>query len=245
MKTEAQNNDRVVRFWKTLNIVYERLLLLVLILILLIVSWCMYDNIYILTNTLDDSIKQYKPGRNNGLSADGDNPVLDEMVAWITIDGTNIDYPIMQTSDNLKYLNTDPFGKYSLSGSIYLDYRCSPDFSDSYSLIYGHHMEYGRMFGALDDFLDEKYFSNHRTGSLIIGTNAENTYDLEVFASMAANAKDKAIFGVKQDEIRSFISGHAQIYTHDSPERILGLSTCAEGNSLTRIVVFCYIKEAA
>ncbi|MBR1845920.1 MAG: class B sortase, partial [Oscillospiraceae bacterium] len=63
----------------------------------------------------------------------------------------------MQGETNGKYLNTDPYGEYSLSGSIFLDSRNAGDFSDSYSLVYGHHMADGMMFGALDAFFDEGY----------------------------------------------------------------------------------------
>ena len=79
------------------------------------------------------------------------------MVGWIVVDDTNIDYPVMQGYDNSQYLNLDPYGEYSLSGSIFLDSRNSSDFTDPYSIIYGHHMEYGKMFGAIDDYLDDQY----------------------------------------------------------------------------------------
>ena len=230
------------KFWKTLNSLYERLLIFVLIIVLLIVAYCMYDAWYLYEHTLDDSILKYKPD----VSSDGaeDSPITDDMVAWITIDDTNIDYPVMQGSDNVKYLNTDPFGEYSLSGSIFLDSRNAPDFTDSYSLIYGHHMEYGKMFGALDDFLNRDYLESHTSGTLMIGKNAEKTFSLEVFACMETNAAEEIAFtpGVSA-EIRQYIKDHAKIYKTERSERIIGLSTCAEGDTVGRIIVFCYILE--
>ena len=224
-----------------MNILYERLLLIVLVMILLIVMWCMYDNYYVYIHTMNDSILKYKPGQSQ--TAPEDSPISDDMVAWLTIDGTNIDYPVMQGTDNLKYLNTDPFGNYALSGSIFLDSRNSPDFTDDYSLVYGHHMEYGKMFGALDDFLDQSYLDQHSAGTLIIGKNAEKIYGLEVFASMSANAKDETVFDPGQGDIRKFIKNNSQIYVTDSDRRIIALSTCAEGNSMSRTLVFCYIVQ--
>lgn len=230
------------KLWKTLNLLYDRALMLVLVVILLIVAYCMYDNWYVYSHTLDDSILKYKPGV--GSIAPEDSPITDDMAAWLTIDGTNIDYPVMQGNDNVKYLNTDPFGNYSLSGSIFLDSGNSADFTDEYSLIYGHHMEYGKMFGALDDFLNRDYLESHTTGTLIIGKNAEKTYQLEVFASMKASARDEAVFDLsKSDEIRQFITDNAEVITTERSNRIIGLSTCAEGDSVTRVVVFCYIIE--
>lgn len=224
-----------------MNILYERLVLIALVLVLLIVMWCMYDNYYVYSHTLSDDIAKYKPVPNAVVQED--SPISDDMVAWITIDGTNIDYPVMQYSDNVKYLNTDPYGNYSLSGSIYLDSRNSPDFSDDYSLIYGHHMEYGKMFGALDDFLDASYLSQHTSGTLIIGKNAEMTFDLEVFASMRASAKDEAVFDPGKGDVRQFIKNNSIVYTAESDRRIIALSTCAEGDSVSRTLVFCYITQ--
>ncbi len=224
-----------------MNILYERLVLIVLVLVLLVVMWCMYDNYYVYSHTLSNDLSRYKPGQGN--AANEEPPISDDMVAWITIDGTNIDYPVMQGKDNVKYLNTDPFGMYSLSGSIFLDSRNAPDFTDDYSLVYGHHMEYGRMFGALDDFLDKPYLNSHSSGTLIIGKNAEKTYGLTVFASMKASAKDEAVFDPGEGDIRQFIKEHCETYAADTGQRILALSTCAEGDSVTRTLVFCYIND--
>lgn len=222
-----------------MNILYERLVMIVLVLVLLVVMWCMYDNYYVYSHTLDNDIAKYKPGQTD--AAPEDSPISDDMVAWITIDGTNIDYPVMQGDDNVKYLNTDPFGNYSLSGSIFLDSRNAPDFSDDYSLVYGHHMEYGKMFGALDDFLDTSYLNNHSSGTLIVGKDAEKTCGLTVFAAMRVSAKDEAVFDPGKGDIRQFIKEHCETYTADTGQRILALSTCAEGDSVTRTLVFCYI----
>lgn len=55
----------------------------------------------------------------------------------------------MQGEDNMEYLNKDPYGDYSLSGSIYMDSRNTSDMSDDYLLLYGHHMENDYMFGSI------------------------------------------------------------------------------------------------
>ncbi len=225
-----------------MNILYERILLIMFIIVFLIVMWCMYDNYYVYSHTINKSVLKYKPGQPYSVSPE-ESPILDEMAAWITIDGTNIDYPVMQAADNIKYLNTDPFGEYSLSGSIFLDCRNSPDLTDDYSIIYGHHMEYGVMFGALDDFLNEKYLASHRTGTLIIGKNAEKIYDIEVFASMRADAADKTVFDTASENVDAYIQNNADICLDDRSDRIIGLSTCAEDGASSRIIVFCYILE--
>lgn len=240
-----QNNSTLsVRFWKKMNILYERLLLIVLVLVLLIVLWCMYDNYYVFNHT-QDRISGYRPGTSQAAAAVGEKTITDDMVAWVTIDKTNIDYPVMQADDNVRYLNTDPFGDYSLAGSIFLDSRNSGDFSDDYSLVYGHHMEYGKMFGALDDFLDRGYLEKHRTGELIIGKDGDRTYGIEIFAAVKASARDEEVFDPMSDGIRQFIAENADVLIQDSyrDARIIGLSTCADGDASSRIIVFGYLTE--
>ena len=232
------------RLLKWLNELYGWLVIALFGFIMLIGLWQVYDNYYIFEHTIDSSITKYKPQPNQGGdTAPVSSPITDEMVGWITIDDTNIDYPVMQASDNSYFLNTDPFGEYSLTGSIFLDSRCSPDFSDSYSVIYGHHMDYGKMFGALDDFLSESYLKTHSTGTLTAGRNAEKTYKLQVFASAKANAREKTVFDIQQDKIRNYIRDNSIVFTEEKDYDIICLSTCADADSSLRIVVFCYVIE--
>lgn len=233
----------MIRLWKKLNELYGWFIILFFSFILFIGIWQCFDNYYIYNHALDDSIIEYKPKPNSvNETVLKESPITDEMVAWLTIDNTNIDYPVMQGTNNSHFLNTDPFGKYSLTGSIFLDTRSSSDFSDDYSVIYGHHMEYGKMFGALDDFLNEQYLKNHSIGTLMVGRNAENTYNLNVFAAMRVSAKEKTVFDMNNSEIRQFIHDNASVLLEEKTSRILALSTCADADSVTRIVVFCYIS---
>ena len=243
---QSKPNDFPRLFWKKANIVYERLLLIVLIILLLIVMYCIYDTWYVYDHATDKSLYRYKPSAETPDAVD-ESPITDDYVAWLTIDDTNIDYPVMQGTDNTKYLNLDPYGQYSLSGSIYLDSRNSKDFSDDYSLVYGHHMEYGKMFGALDDFLDESYLKAHTDGKLIVGRKTEAYWPLKVFASMRASAKDNLVFAPTENEgVKIYIEQNAEVYVEFpeySDKRILALSTCSEDDSAERILVFCYICD--
>ena len=233
----------MLKFWKRLNELYGWLLIAVFGFIMLIGLWQVYDNYYMFSHTMEKSVLRFKPDPTQPAAA-ADSPITSDMAGWITIDGTNIDYPVMQGKDNNAYLNTDPFGHYSLAGSIFLDSRSSSDFTDEYSVIYGHHMDYGRMFGALDEFLREPYLIQHAAGTLMVGRNAEKVYDLECFASMQVSAKEKIVFDMKQEQIRQFIRDNAAVLTHEDSSRILALSTCTDANSVTRVVVFCYIRDS-
>ena len=79
--------------------------------------------------------------------------------AWLTVYDTNIDYPVMQGSDDLYYAYHDIYKESSLTGAIYLAAGNSPDLSDNYNLIYGHHMDNKAMFGGLDLYREESYFA--------------------------------------------------------------------------------------
>ena len=74
----------------------------------------------------------------------------EDVIAYIYFPEANISYPIVQGSDNTKYLNTNIWGEYSANGSIFLDSTNTNDFSDTSSVIYGHHMRNGGMFGSLE-----------------------------------------------------------------------------------------------
>ena len=175
-----------------------------------------------------------------------DSPITDDMVAWITVDDTNIDYPVMQGDTNSEYLNLNPYGEYALSGSIFLDSRNSSDFTDDYSILYGHHMEYGNMFGALDDFLSQSYLDSHSTGTLIVGRNDVKEYKIGIFACVKVNAYDNnALDPDTLENITDMIHREAE-YINTSIEEsnhILALSTCTEPVSTNRLIVFAYIYE--
>ena len=86
-----------------------------------------------------------------------------DVCAWVTIDNTNIDYPVLQGATNLTYINTDVYGNFAMAGSIFLDSRSDRGFGDTYSLLYGHHMANGNMFGDLDKFEEETFFRKNKT----------------------------------------------------------------------------------
>ena len=230
------------RFWIRMNMIYERLMFFVFLIALLIVFYGLYDAWYVYNRAGDDSYLKYRPRPGQEIAEDA--PLTEDYVAWITIDDTNIDYPVMQGETNKKYLNLNPYGEYSLSGSIFLDSRNSADFSDEYSILYGHHMEYGKMFGALDDFLDEKYLKEHRTGTLLVERDGGKEHKLGVFACMKVNVKDKkALDPDTLENVEKLIKEEASfINTSIAKSRsILVLSTCIEPVSTNRLLVFCYV----
>ena len=119
-------------------------------------AYALWDNAQVYS-TADNVMSELlslkpKPGaqEDNGASFEELLAVNGDVCAWLTLDGTRIDYPILQGEDNLSYINTDVYGSFALAGSIFLDSRCDNTFHDAYALVYGHHMDNGRMFGDLD-----------------------------------------------------------------------------------------------
>lgn len=85
-----------------------------------------------------------------------------DCIGWLSIDGTNISYPIMHTpSDPQKYLRRNFYGKYSQSGVPFLDGRCG--LQSTNLIIYGHNMRNGTMFSDLKRYVDRDFLNAHRT----------------------------------------------------------------------------------
>lgn len=216
----------------------DKSILLVCIVLFLLGSYGLYDSYMVYQQATDNSILKYKPGYE--ADDETDKKITGNMVAWLTVDDTNIDYPVMQGEDNNEYLNKDPFGDYALSGSIFLDSRNDPEFKDYYSLIYGHHMEHGMMFGAIDEYLNEDYFNSHRTGSLVVG---KKTYKIRIFAVLECEATEESIFAsTENDNTLNYIKQHA-LFLDDTAlpkdnEKLLGLSTCKYPDTVDRTLIF-------
>ena len=221
-------------------------------------GYVLYHTFYTQNQAFNASwdVQQYKPP----IIADEteSNPDLSSVNpdyrAWLTMYGTNIDHPVVQGPDELYYASHDVFGEVSLSGSIYLSAGNTPDLSDQYNLIYGHHMDNGAMFGGLDEYLDEDYILAHKTGMLI---SPDTRYPLEVFAVILTDAYESQIYttGPQRtvDEILYFLThptDNTTVTYYDANAasqawKITALSTCASASTNGRLVVLCMTPESA
>ena len=84
-----------------------------------------------------------------------------DVVGWIKIPGTEIDYPVVQTEDNEFYLKHNLKKERSSRGSIFMDYRNSNDEKDHNTIIYGHNMKDGCMFAGLSAYKDRSFYADH------------------------------------------------------------------------------------
>lgn len=103
----------------------------------------------------------------------------ENVVGWITVEGTQIDYPILQSDNNIDYLTENFYGDESRAGSVFLDFRNDITSSNLNTVVYGHRMKDGSMFQHLTKFLDRDFFETHRTFEF---DTLYNSYEAEVFA---------------------------------------------------------------
>ena len=229
-------------------------------------SYVIYDTVSIQNNATSvwQKLLEYKPE----IIVDGETPlgpshmtdINPDYRAWLTVYDTSIDYPVVQGGDDLYYAAHDIYKNTSLSGAIYLAAGNSGDFSDSYSLIYGHHMDNGAMFGTLDNFMDGGYLAAHREGIIVTETAA---YDMTIFAVVSTDAYEDKIYNVgnRRDELLSFLGASpgedgrqpggvgvgTTVHFYDAPvaasaEKVLALSTCASAATSGRLVVFARLS---
>jgi len=112
-----------------------------------------------------------------------------DVVGWISIDGTGIDYPIVQGKDDKYYLDHLFTGEKGRAGCIFLDSENAADFSDPNSVIYGHYLNDGTMFSPLLKYKKQAYFDAHPTGQLL---TPEKTYQIHFFSGFVTNVRGKA-----------------------------------------------------
>lgn len=208
-------------------------------------TWRIYD-----AAGVDADLLRYKPTVNcedeNGFAELME--LNSDVCAWLTVEDTHIDYPIVRGTDNVRYVNTNVYGDFSLSGSIFLDWRNSRDFSDSYSLLYGHHMDGDVMFGELDYFLEEEYFDSHLEGILYL---PEQDCHIEFFACLQTDAYDSYIFNPgnlssqQTAELLRHIQENAEQYREsktDAQGTIIALSTCSDTSTNARTILFGWLS---
>lgn len=115
-----------------------------------------------------------------------------EVIGWLTVYGTNIDYPLLyHAEDNWYYLSHDALREYEASGSLYLDCKNHPNFTDFNNIIHGHHMARHKMFGDLDKFADEKFFEEHEFGNIYFN---ERDHGFQIIATILTDGYDSNIY---------------------------------------------------
>ncbi|MBP0986329.1 MAG: class B sortase, partial [Oscillospiraceae bacterium] len=108
----------------------------------------------------------YRQLQNIGADFAALGEINDEVVGWIQIPNTKINYPVAQSGDNSYYLRHMFNKEYNPGGGIFLDYRNSSNFSSKHSLMYGHPMNNGTMFTNITTYTTQSYYDGHTYGLL-------------------------------------------------------------------------------
>lgn len=115
--------------------------------------------------------------------------VNEDIVGWIYLEGTEINYPVVRGDDNSYYLNRLYDGTINGSGSIFMDFRNEPNFVDKNNILYGHSMNNGTMFTAIKRFKHQNYYDAHPYALLM---TPEKNYKIEFFSGYVANVEQDA-----------------------------------------------------
>lgn len=230
-----KRSDKV---WDILNGIWEKILGVFFVLVILLGIYITLDVLYVYRNSRSQ-VGWFKP---EIINAETLREISGDTVGWITLDETPIDYPIMQSDNNIDYLNKDPKGNYSLSGSIFMDFRCSSDFSDPYSLVYGHHMASHLMFGALDDYVDPAFAEKHQTGTL---HTANGEYPVQVLSYLITKTDCDEIFNPTDGFERvAYLKQHGVFFFEENETpHLLALTTCKDPATTDRTALILGIEK--
>lgn len=164
-----------------------------------------------------------------------------DIIGWISIEGTEISYPVVQGTDNDYYLKHTFEKNENAAGSIFVDYLNSKTFEDCNTVIYGHNMKNGSMFGLLS-----KYFQKQESlpGTYIWICTPEKNWRYEIFSShtVAADGNVYTLFSAHDDQFQAYVEQMKQESVVDygvevnREDRVITLSTCT-GDYSTRFVV--------
>lgn len=188
---------------------------------------------------------------------DGRNYIVDfsklkeqnnDTIAWLKVNNTNIEYPVVKSRDNSFYLDHSFDKSKNSAGWIYADYRNKFDGTDRNIIIYGHNRRDGSMFGSMKNILKPDWYNNDENKNIILNTEKGN-YTYKVFSVYQIESEDyyiKTEFN-NDDEYEQFINTlknrsikefNTDVSKNDS---ILTLSTCANNNRY-RVVLHAVLE---
>ena len=179
---------------------------------------------------------------------DAVNELLPGIIGWIRLEGTVLDYPIMQTTDNDYFLTHLSDGTRHRSGSIFIDYRANPDFSDRNTLMFGHMTATEEMFGLLKHYRTQSFYEQNIV--MFIHT-PQTDYALMIFAAYLLDSgyevpptyfEDEYDFDahIKDIQRRSLIKSNVNVEPND---RIVSLCTCAYDYANARLIIVGRLVE--
>ena len=165
-----------------------------------------------------------------------------DVAAWLYSEGTVIDYPVVQGTDNAYYLDHIFDGTYNKLGALFVDCRNTSGFADRNTIVYGHNMNNGSMFASLTKYADQSYYDEHPEMLLVL---PEQTYRVELFSGYVTPGNsdtyqisfaDDAAFSDYLENVTAQ-SDFVSDVSVTSEDRIVTLSTCTYDYEEARYVV--------
>ena len=171
-----------------------------------------------------------------------------DVIGWLYLPDTAINYPVVQGSNNDYYLDHFLDGSTNVGGSLFADYTCPDDFSGQNTIIYGHNMRDGSMFALVDDYTDQAFYDAHPV--MYLNTPNQN-YLVDFFAGFTTDPESlvyTSAFATEGDytaylntvRLYSDFSSSVEV---SSADRIITLSTCTYTAEDVRYVLFGKLTE--
>jgi len=172
-----------------------------------------------------------------------------DAAAWLYCPDTPIDYPVMRSDDYDWYLHHLPDGTYNANGTLFFDYNCPEDFSGRLSIIYGHHMKSGKMFGSLKGYKKQEYFEQHP--SLYLYTEQEN-YRIDLIYGLVIGAgkwRERAfMYELNLEELLEYASAKTTFKSdmeYTGSDKFVVLATCSYEFDDARYIVIGVLRPEA
>jgi sortase B len=170
-----------------------------------------------------------------------------DVVGWIFIDGTNINYPVVQGKDNSYYVYRLFDRSYNGAGSIFMDYRNEQDMSSRNTVLYGHHMQNGTMFNHIAKYKSQEFYDQHPTGLFM---TPNGNYKIEFIAGYVTSLNGDAwkIEFASDEEFSLWLDNAIAQSTFTSTieaaaeDRVVTLSTCSYEFADARYVLVGILK---
>ena len=205
-----------------------------------------YSLFHIYSYSKEYKVAEAKYDQLNTIYAESESDSFDvfhseneDYVGWLSMDGTNIAYPVVQSDNNDFYLNHNFYQENDPVGAIFMDYRNSNDALDDHTIIYGHNMKDDSMFATLSNALESDFSDNNR-----IHFDFENgSSEWEVFSAYVTTDTDwMQVDFESTDHSRNFkqtlVHNSTKDFAHHmNNEKILTLATCTVHSSDERVVV--------
>lgn len=191
------------RFVRALSRTVDNAVLLALLVILFIATYALYDTTRVNEEADPAKYATYKPTTEEGRKSFEELRAMNpDVMGWLTIYGTSIDYPIVKAqNNNFEYLSKDVEKNWTTCGALYVDVHNQWNFQDFNTIIHGHHMADHKMFGDLDLFTKADYFNEHQYANLYY--DGQN-HGVEFYAILTIDAYNPIVHstGLTTDEAK-------------------------------------------